>query len=410
MAASRSMGPAKKKDGTIQTPKEETFVCTHCGKTKKRSEFYISRDPAVTVGIALPCKECAEKIARNYNPKTGEYGDVSPASLQRACEYLDIPYIQKVWDSSVSQVHDETHKNPKSNVWRGYITQINSLKQYAGMRWRDGDIFKEKKIETPTEEAPLPMKQEVLDECEKSRKDVIKLVGYDPFAKEADEDKPLLYAQLLTHLDAEGNNDDALRISDSIEIVRGYLQLQKVNDMAAIAFDNLGATGQSVEIKNCMDTKKRIVDVISQLAEQSCISLKHNKSAKKGENTWTGKIKKLKDMDLRDAEINGFDIGTCRGMQQVLDISDASILKQLNLDESEWSDMVAEQRQMLVEAQRERDVYKEINRILLRENLDLKDTLEEHGLLEESSLQNLKALFSPLGEIVVQDEEGGSDE
>lgn len=410
MAASRSMGPAKKRGSTAQSPKEETFVCTHCGKTKKRSEFYISRDPAVTVGISLPCKECAEKIARNYNQRTGEYGDVSPASLQRACEYLDIPYIQKVWDSSVAQVHDETHKNPKSNVWRGYVTQINSLRQYAGMRWRDGDIFKEKEVEIHTDAAPLQINQEVLDECEKSRKDVIKLVGYDPFAKEAEEDKPFLYAQLLTHLDAEGNNDDALRISDSIEIVRGYLQLQKINDMAAKAFANLGATGQSGELKNYMDTKKKIADVIGQLAEQSCISLKHNKSAKKGENTWTGKIKKLKDMDLRDAEVNGFDIGTCRGMQQVLEISDASILKQLNLDESEWSDMVAEQRQMLVETQRERDVYKEINRILLRENLDLKDTLEEQGLLDLKSFKNLKELFSPLGEIVAQDEEGVSDE
>jgi hypothetical protein len=138
--------------------------------------------------------------------------------------------------------------------------------------------------------------------------------------------------------------------------------------------------------------------------------LKHNKNASKGENTWTGKIKKLKDIDLRDAEVNGFDIGTCRGMQQVLEISDASILKQLRLDESEWSDMVAEQRQLLVDAQRERDVYKEVNRILLRENLDLKDTLEENGLLDVGKLQNLKDLFSPLGEVQTQDEEDDSDE
>ena len=63
-------------------------------------------------------------------------------------------------------------------------------------------------------------------------------------------------------------------------------------------------------------------------------------------------------MDLREAEVNGFDIGTCRGMQQVLEISDASIMKQLSLDESEWSDLVADQRKLLVDAQRERDVYK----------------------------------------------------
>lgn len=115
----------------------------------------------------------------------------------------------------------------------------------------------------------------------------------------------MLYAQLIGYIDSDGNNDDMTRVLDSIEIVRGYLQLQKLNDMSARAFANLGATGQSGEIKNYMDTKKKVADVISQLAEQSCISLKHNKNSKKGENTWTGKIKMIKDLNLREAEVNG---------------------------------------------------------------------------------------------------------
>ena len=52
-------------------------------------------------------------------------------------------------------------------------------------------------------------------------------------------------------------------------------------------------------------------------------------------------------MNLREGEVNGFDIGTCRGMRQVMDMSNASILKQLRLDESEYSDMLAEQREMI---------------------------------------------------------------
>mgnify|MGYP007111779145 CR=1 FL=1 len=65
-------------------------------------------------------------------------------------------------------------------------------------------------------------------------------------------------------------------------------------------------------------------------------------------------------------EIRCFDIGTCRGMQQVLEISDASIMKQLALDESDWSDMVAEMRKDNQSLRKERDSYKEINRILLQ--------------------------------------------
>ena len=123
------------------------------------------------------------------------------------------------------------------------------------------------------------------------------------------------------------------------------------------------------------------------------------------------KVKILGLVKLKNLKINGFDIGTCRGMQQVLEISDASIMKQLRLDESEWSDMVADQRQMIVELQNERDVYKEVNRILLRENLDLRDTLEENDLLNINQLRDLKELFSPFGDtVVVEDEEVVEDE
>jgi hypothetical protein len=92
-------------------------------------------------------------------------------------------------------------------------------------------------------------------------------------------------------------------------------------------------------------------------------------------------------------------------MQQVMDLSNASILKQLNLDESEYSDMIAEQRQMITGLHKERDSYKEIARILLRENLDLKDLLTENNLLDGENLVNIEELFSPFMEVVEEDDE-----
>lgn len=395
----------KKSMTTSQEAVSEKYLCYCCGNKKVRSNFYTSTDPFNSVGVTPYCKECLEKIARNYNNNYKEFGDVTKTSLMAACERADVPFIETLWESSYNEVNDPSLKRPKTNVWAAYIKNVK-MPQYNGLRWRDGDLFKE----SASNMALITLEDrdvnpEVLEELEKNRKDVIKLIGYDPFEKEAEEDKPLLYAQLIGYIDSDGNNDDMTRILDSIEIVRGYLQLQKLNDMSAKAFATLAQTGQSGEIKNYMDTKKKVADVISQLAEQSCISQKHNKNSKKGENTWTGKIKMLKDLNLREAENNGFDIGTCRGMQQVLEISDASIMKQLALDESEWSDMVAEQREKIVKLQSERDIYKEVNRILLRENIDLRDTLSENDLLDESNLQNLKRLFSAFSEIEKEEEE-----
>ena len=99
-------------------------------------------------------------------------------------------------------------------------------------------------------------------------------------------------------------------------------------------------------------------------------------------------------MNLREGEVNGFDIATCKGMKQVMDLSNESILKQLRLDESEWSDMVAEQREMITNLRSNLDKYKEISRILLRENIDLKDYMDENDLLKPENLVDLNDLYS----------------
>ena len=410
---------AGKKTTTKKTAvDEQKYLCHHCLQEKKKSEFYVSTDPRVMTGITSVCKDCIRKIALAWDDNRKEFGLCTKQTVMNALEYLDRPFLNKLWDSSYNEWANQGSQIRRTTIWDSYIKNV-SMVNYRGMRWRDGDIFQTyiedakqvASLESGNKDAAqtLLLSKEVDGEVEKNRKDVIRLLGYDPFEGEKLEDQPLLYSQLIGYLDAGGDgNEDMMRTSSAITIVRGFSQQAKIDDKIAKAMANTNINPS--ELKTLLDAKKNLSATISQLAEQSCLSLKHNKNASKGENTWTGKIKKLKDMDLRDAEVNGFDIGTCRGMQQVLEISDASIMKQLALDESEWSDMVAEQRQTIVDLQKQRDVYREVNRILLRENLDLRDTLEENSLLDKSNLKDLKELFSPLGETSTQEEDENNDE
>lgn len=414
--AARSAG--RKTTTRKTTVDDKKYLCPYCLKEKKKSEFYVSTDPNVLTGITSMCRNCVKKIALNWDDNRQEFGTCTKKSVMNALEYIDRPFFENLWNSSYGEWANQDAKLRRTTVWDSYIKNV-SMKQYNGLRWRDGDIFytyvedakQVAELENGSKEnaQTLVDSQEVNNEFEKNRKDVIRLLGYDPFEGEKLEDQPLLYSQLIGYLDSGGDsNDDMMRTSSAITIVRGFSQQSKIDDKLAKAMANPNIN--PTELKTLLDAKKNLSSTISQLAEQSCLSLKHNKNASKGENTWTGKIKKLKDIDLRDAEVNGFDIGTCRGMQQVLEISDASILKQLALDESEWSDMVAEQRKTITDLQSKRDTYREINRILLRENLDLRDTLEENGLLDIENLHDLKELFSPLSETVEQnDEEENSD-
>ena len=359
--------------------------CPYCNKEKKESEFYMSTDPLVLTGRTSMCKDCAKKIARNWDENKKEYGNCTKASVQAALERLDKPWIESLWESSYHEVYDE-------NI---------GMTQYKTMRWRDGDLFNTyvedaktvADIERREEENAqmLVNSQEVQNEFEKNKRDVIRLLGYDPFEGEKIEDQPLLYSQLIGYLDLGGDNDDMMRTSSAITIVRGFLQNAKIDDRLAKAMANSNAN--TAEIKALLDSKQKLSSNISQLAEQSCLSLKHSKNASKGENTFTGKTKKLKDMNLREAENNAFDIGTCEGMRQVADISNASILKQIHLDENDYTEMLGQQREMIVKLQQQADENAEKARILLRENVDLKQFIEDRGIDISEYLSSDSILF-----------------
>ena len=374
--------PKKSMATTTQKAEEDKveYLCYCCGEKKKKISFYTTTDPFNGVGVNPFCKLCIEKIARNYSDQRGQYGEVTKASLCDALERMDLPYIERLWEASYNEVHDPSLKQPKTNIWSAYITNVK-LPQYRGMRWRDGDLFqKDSANVSSANDADDYIAPDVAEELERNRRDVVRLVGYDPFEKEQLEDKPLLYAQTVGYLDMGGNNDDAMRTSSVITIVRGFLQIQKLDDMISKAMISAAKSGGSAEIKALLDAKKNISATISQLAEQNCISLKHNKNNTKGENTWTGKVRIMKEMNLREAEVNIFDAETAKGLAQVADISNASILKQINLDENDYVQMLTEQKKTIEELNRKANDAIEKARILLRENIDLKKLLEESGI------------------------------
>lgn len=417
------MATAKKTGATTAAPKKMTLsqykqeneklkdkldkiengaYCHMCGTFKAKDKFYVSTNPLMKSGVAPICKECARKLSERID-KNGDLHEPTRDSLIQALRYLDKPFLETVYNASVQESENLVAGKVKTNFARSYFKNIQMV-NYLGMTFEDSDLFKEKIIyEDEKTQEFLKENTDVgtYDQYIRDKKDVVRLLGYDCFSNESVEDQPFLYSQLLGMLDSDENaNDDMLRTSSIITIVRSFLQMSKLDDaISRLMADYKNLERNAAAIKSLQESKAKLQSIITSLAAESCISLKNSKNAKKGENTWTGKIKKLKDMNLREAEVNGFDIGTCRGMQQVMDMSNASILKQLKLDESEYSDMLAEQREIIVKLQKDLGSYKEISRILLRENLDLKDYLQEHDMLKTENLVDLNNLYSRFSEL-----------
>lgn len=355
-----------------------------CDTHKSRDHFYVSTDPLIKSGITPICRECARKIALRVD-KNGDEHEVTKESAQLALRYLNKPFLNSLWDDSVQESENLVSGKVKHSPWTAYIKNVQMV-QYVGKTYFDSDMYKEriiyedeKTLQQIVEEAAGA---DTMDDYLRNKKDVIKLLGYDPFESEAISDQPFLYSQLVGLIDAGGEqNDDMLRNQSCVSIVRSFLQSQKIdNTITKMMGDTANIERNSATIKSLQDSKQKITSMITNLAAESCISLKNSKNAKKGENTWTGKLKKIKDLDLREGRVNGFDLETAKAMRQVMDESNASILNQLRLDESDWSDMVAEQRETIVKLQDKLDRYVEISRILLAENLDLKDYIKDNDI------------------------------
>ena len=234
MAKAMGKSVSKKSMATISqkaAEDKEEYLCYCCGERKKRTSFYTSTDPFNGVGINPFCKLCIEKIARNYNSQRGQYGEVTKASLCDALERVDSPYLETLWESSYNEVHDPSLEKPKTNVWSAYIKNVK-LPQYNGMRWRDSDLFKKDAVIRTGAEDKIAstMTQDVLDECNTNKKDLIRLIGYDPFANyPVEQDLPVLYAQIISFIDEETKND-GMKMNAVIQIVQAFNQIQKLND------------------------------------------------------------------------------------------------------------------------------------------------------------------------------------
>jgi len=386
--------PAGKKTTATKktTTDDKKYLCPYCLKEKKKSDFYTSSDPLVLTGITTMCKDCARKIAMNWDENKHEYGACNKASIQQALCRLDKPFLNKIWDSSYLEWANQDGQVRRTTIWDAYIKNIGMV-QYRGLRWQDSDIFdvyveKAKsaaKIEIGKENRQTDINTEDISEAYKTNKrDVIRLTGYDPFANyPVEEDKPLLYAQVVSFIDEETKND-GMKMNAVIQIVKSFNQISKINDaIDELSSDTMKLNNNNGTIKQLAETVSKLLSGANALAKDNGISVNFNNSKSKGQNTLTGKMKELDLIGFRDAKINMYDIDYCKGMQQVAEISSKAQVDQIGFDENVMDEIQNIRRELIDSLQKERDKAVERARLLLVENKDLKEFLRDKNLIDE---------------------------
>lgn len=372
--------------------------CYMCDTFQPRTNFYMNKDPQITSHITCICKKCASKLAIPVDPNSvhGAVGSPTKAAVMDALERLDKPFINSVWDASYFESRNKDTGKVKNNIWTSYIKNI-SMEQYKFMRWHDGDNFKNgfsydnldrvvpsSEDRAPEESRERSFNERIVVDFYKNANDVISQVGYDPFENyPREEDKPFLYASLNSFIDDETRND-GMKLKAVIQIVKTYNQIEKLNDIIdryvndpSSVSDNLSA------IDRMAASVDKLIRSSAKLAQDNGISANYNNNKSKGANTLSGKVKQLKEIGFRAAEINTFDINTCEGMRQVAELSEEARHKQIGYDENIAQEIKDIKVELVESLTKERDAAVESLRLLLVENLDLKKAL---GIIKDDSV------------------------
>jgi hypothetical protein len=221
-----------------------------------------------------------------------------------------------------------------------------------------------KPVSTQTKTVQQDIAQNQIIDSDKNKLDVLRMLNYDPFEGENETDKRQLYNLLVDFLD-ESTLEDSFKLSAVIQIVKGFNQIDKINQgLALITSDINNLSSQVGGIKSLIDAKEKMMRAILGFAKDNGISENYSTNKSKGAGTLSGIIKMLQERGFTEADVNLFDVETAQGLKQVADISNESILKQLQFDENDYTDMITQQRELIQDLDTRLKICEEENRKL----------------------------------------------
>jgi len=352
-----------------------TIRCSCCGKDKSSDNYYASHSYISKYYKKLPiCKECI------WDYVVTEDNDYEINKMKDILQMIDKPFISSLLDASVN----EASKGNK-NVFKIYMKNLG-LSQYRDLRSRDGDdglaktesnntalnVDVKKVSDNNSPLSPVSPSESDL----KNKDDVLRMLGYDPFFTENEIDKTNLYNRLVDFLD-ESTLEDNFKLPAVIEIVKTFNQIDKINLAISKITSNIETFAENVGSVNSLITaKEKMLKSVLALAKDNGISVNHNNNKSKGGNTLNGIVRKLNEIGLSSAELNLFDLETSAAMKQVADLSNKSILDQLLLDENDYVDMLAQQRELIAQKDEKLIKEEEENRLLKIEIAKLQGNLK----------------------------------
>lgn len=373
-------------------PIYDKYTCTCCGKAKELTEYYvyynlvnISRiDYQGNVRLSI-CKDCSEKLFNYlYLEESGKSIEVA---TKKWCAYLNIYYDEKIVIQALRNFNVNEHKFHfiKEYLDLIYLDEKNIEKTFLDSNFLFSAFESSIKNSTSTEdgdtiEKALKDGEPVLWKREdvRNRKQVIKMLGYDPFDFETEENKIILYNDLLNMLEA-GMENDIVKVQAAIQIVLSYFRIRQLNKQE---FEMRKNEASLTDLKALAELKTKELNTITKFSQDNGFSERFATAKAKGENTFTGILKKMDDDHWEDAMVNKYDIETSVCIQQAAQASIEAIFRQLNMSDSDAWKTCQNQLAELIKLRKENEMFAEQLRLMKIEikRLELTELAKSQGI------------------------------
>ena len=381
-------------------PLYNKYVCTCCGRPLPQGEYYLNYnemdlarvEPTGKMHTHL-CKDCCKRLYEYlFFEKAKEDGQVT---MMWFCSALNIYYDETIYLQAKQECSKKDSKKHIIDSYMSIMNQSATAKGKVFLESKDiqgmigsggvngnGRQDKDKKIINSKDGS-------VGDDTENgwSKQDleakrlVLKNVGYDPFYFEPEENRKILYKDLLGMLEA-GMELDGLKVQAACQIVLAFSRIRELNERERRM---MSGDGSVAELKNLADLKNKQLDTITKFSRDNGFGERYAIAKAKGENSFTGIMAKMNEMKYEDAILNMYDIETSKSIEQAANASFKAIFNQLSMSDAEYAKQCTEQLQRIQKLTREKDALQEENRKLKYEmtKRDLeekaKEIAEENG-------------------------------
>ena len=364
-------------------PLYDKYVCSCCGKALPQDKYFLAYNEGNLGRIEANgkmhthiCMDCCKNLYEYlFYEKADKDGE---KAMKWLCSYLNI-YYDDVSYFKAKKIMEE--KDRKTHIVEEYMSVISRSATLKGkvflespdvdVNQNKGDSKADKIINSNTGNVPEDLEEEWSKADLEAKRQVIKMVGYDPFYFEIEKDRKILYKDLLGMME-QGMELDGLKVQAAIQIVLSFKNIRELNEKYRKKSDEDAPVS---ELKALSELKKKELETITSFSRDNGFGERYAISKAKGENTFSGIMAKMNEMKYENAILNMYDVETSKSINQAADASFAAIFNQLSMSEAEVYKTCQDQLKKLLSLQRENATLTENLRLAKRELAEKK--LEE---------------------------------